>query len=148
MAWLQEHLETTATPKKIADVLTMIGLELESFHDPAESLRDFVVALVEKAEKHPNADRLKVCQVNNGNQIFEVVCGAPNARTGLKGIFAGDGMFIPGTDITLKKTKIRGITSNGMLLSEKEFRSTGWRDMFSNIPGQLSLYLLNLQVCI
>ena len=75
---------------------------------------------MEKAEKHPNADRLKVCQVNNGNQIFEVVCGAPNARTGLKGIFAGDGMFIPGTDITLKKTKIRGVTSNGMLLSEKE----------------------------
>ena len=93
---------------------------MESLDDPSEGLRDFVVAHVEKAEKHPDADRLKVCTVNNGTRTFEVVCGAPNARTGMKGIFASEGMYIPGIDVTLKKSKIRGVTSNGMLLSERE----------------------------
>ena len=120
LSWLKEELETDATVTEITDALTMAGLELENLDDPAERLSDFVVAHVEKAEKHPNADRLKVCKVNNGTGTFEVVCGAPNARTGMKGIFAGEGMYIPGIDVTLKKSKIRGVTSNGMLLSERE----------------------------
>ena len=120
LSWLKEELETDATATEITDALTMAGLELESLDDPSEGLRDFVVAHVEKAEKHPDADRLKVCTVNNGTRTFEVVCGAPNARTGMKGIFASEGMYIPGIDVTLKKSKIRGVTSNGMLLSERE----------------------------
>ena len=120
LSWLKEELETDATATEITDALTMAGLELESLDDPSEGLRDFVVAHVEKAEKHPDADRLKVCAVNNGTETFEVVCGAPNARAGMKGIFASEGMYIPGIDVTLKKSKIRGVTSNGMLLSERE----------------------------
>jgi phenylalanyl-tRNA synthetase beta chain len=120
MKWLYQELETDASPQEIADVLTMIGLELESLENPAETLKDFVVAHVEKAEKHPDADRLKVCQVNNGTETVKVVCGAPNARAGMKGIFAADGMYIPGIDTVLKKSKIRGVESNGMLLSERE----------------------------
>ena len=120
LSWLKEELETDATVAEITDALTMAGLELESLDDPSERLREFVVAHVEKAEKHPDADRLKVCTVNNGTGIFEVVCGAPNVRAGMKGIFAGEGMYIPGIDVTLKKSKIRGVTSNGMLLSERE----------------------------
>ena len=120
MKWLEQELETTATPQEIAIKLTMIGLELETLNDPAERLKDFVVAHVEKVEKHPNADRLQVCHVNNGKETFEVVCGAPNARGGMKGIFAGNGMYIPGIDLILKKSKIRGVYSHGMLLSERE----------------------------
>lgn len=120
LSWLKEELETDATAAEITDALTMTGLELESLDDPSERLREFVVAHVEKAEKHPDADRLKVCTVNNGTGTFEVVCGAPNVRAGMKGIFAGEGMYIPGIDVTLKKSKIRGVTSNGMLLSERE----------------------------
>jgi phenylalanyl-tRNA synthetase beta chain len=120
MQWLIKEMETTASPKAIADALTKVGLEVESVTDPAETLKDFVVAYVKEAKPHPNADRLKVCQVDNGQETVEVVCGAPNARTGMKGVFAKDGSFIPGTGITLKKSKIRGVTSNGMLLSVRE----------------------------
>ena len=120
MKWLEQELETKVSPREIANTLTMIGLELENLDDPAERLKYFVVANVESAEKHPNADRLKVWNVNNGKEIVEVICGAPNARAGMKGIFAGNGMYIPGIDLTLKKSKIRGVISNGMLLSERE----------------------------
>ncbi len=120
LKWLEQELETDAGPREIADELTMIGLELESLDDPADKLKDFVVGHVEDARPHPDADRLQVCRVNNGSQTFEVVCGAPNARTGMKGVFAPEGSYIPGIDTVLKKSKIRGVTSNGMLLSERE----------------------------
>ncbi len=132
--WLREELETEATATEITDALTMVGLELESLDDPSERLKDFVVAYVEKAEKHPDADRLKICQVNNGTRTFEVVCGAPNAREGMKGIFAGDGMYIPGIGVTLKKSKIRGVTSNGMLLSERELGLSDNHDGIVELP--------------
>ena len=135
LSWLKEELETDATVTEITDALTMAGLELENLDDPAERLRDFVVAHVEKAEKHPNADRLKVCRVNNGTGTFEVVCGAPNARTGMKGIFAGEGMYIPGIDVTLKKSKIRGVTSNGMLLSEREMGLSDDHEGIVDLPN-------------
>ena len=89
---------------------------------------------MEKAEKHPDADRLKVCAVNNGTETFEVVCGAPNARAGMKGIFASEGMYIPGIDVTLKKSKIRGVTSNGMLLSEREMGLSDDHDGIVDLP--------------
>ncbi|MBT5938451.1 MAG: phenylalanine--tRNA ligase subunit beta, partial [Rhodospirillaceae bacterium] len=93
---------------------------VESVEDRAKLLKEFVVGHVLEAKQHPDADRLQVLQVDNGIETLEVVCGAPNARTGLKGVFAGNGSYIPGIDVTLKTTKIRGVTSNGMMLSERE----------------------------
>ena len=120
LKWLEQELETDAGPREIADELTMIGLELEGLDNPADKIKDFDVGHVEDARPHPDADRLQVCRVNNGAGTFEVVCGAPNARTGMKGVFAPEGSYIPGIDTVLKKSKIRGVTSNGMLLSERE----------------------------
>ena len=120
LAWLEKDLETTASAQEIAETLTMIGLEIESVDDPAERLQGFTVAHVIEAKQHPDADRLQVCTVDAGDETFQVVCGAPNVRTGMKGVFAREGSHIPGTGITLKKAKIRGVESNGMLLSARE----------------------------
>ncbi len=120
LSWLKEHLETDASLNEITDKLTAIGLELEGVDNPAEKFAPFKVAYVEKAEQHPDADRLKVCIVDTGKEKVQVVCGAPNARTGMKGVFAPEGSYIPGTDMVLKKGKIRGQESNGMLVSERE----------------------------
>ncbi len=118
--WLKDHLETTASLREIADKLTAIGLEVEGVQDRAKIYEDFKIAYVEKAEKHPDADRLRVCIVDTGKEKLQVVCGAPNARAGMKGVFAPAGSFIPGTGMTLKKGVIRGQESNGMLVSERE----------------------------
>ncbi len=118
--WLKNHLETDATDAQICETLTNIGLELEEFEDKAAQFASFKVAYVESAEKHPDADKLQVCSVKTDNGIIQVVCGAPNARAGMKAIFAPSGTYIPGLDVTLKKTKIRGVESNGMLVSERE----------------------------
>lgn len=139
LSWLKEHLDTEASLTEITDRLTMIGLELEGVEDRAEALKDFVVAYVEKAEQHPDADRLKVCQVNNGTATFEVVCGAPNARTGMKGVFAGDGMYVPGIDTVLKKSKIRGVESNGMLLSEREMGLSDEHEGIVDLPDDAEI---------
>jgi phenylalanyl-tRNA synthetase beta chain len=119
-AWLKEHLDTTAKVDEIADTLTRVGLEVEALFDPATALKPFRVAEVVKCEKHPNADKLSVCEVDTGKEKLQVVCGAPNARAGLKGVFAPVGAYVPGIDLTLTKAKIRGVESNGMLLSEHE----------------------------
>ncbi len=118
--WLKRHLETDASAEEICEKLTDIGLELEEFEDKAAEFAPFKVALIESAEKHPDADKLKVCTVKTENGNVQVVCGAPNARSGMKGIFAPDKTYIPGLDVTLKKTKIRGIESCGMMVSERE----------------------------
>ncbi len=118
--WLKEYLDTDKELDEILHWLTMVGLEVESVEDRAKLLKEFVVGHVLEAKQHPDADRLQVLQVDNGTETLEVVCGAPNARTGLKGVFAGNGSYIPGIDVTLKTTKIRGVTSNGMMLSERE----------------------------
>lgn len=121
LGWLQEHLDTDATLEEVVDRLTMVGLEVEGVADRAAGLGDFIVAHVVEATQHPDADRLRVCTVDfGGDAPVQVVCGAPNARAGMKGVFARSGLYIPGTNITLKKTEIRGIESNGMLLSERE----------------------------
>ncbi|GAK32498.1 phenylalanine--tRNA ligase beta subunit [Iodidimonas nitroreducens] len=119
-SWLKQHLDTDASLETIADTLTRIGLEVESIDDPRVALAPFKVAHVISAEPHPDADRLRVCKVDTGAGIIQVVCGAPNAKAGMKGVFAPPGSYVPGIDLTLKPTKIRGVESAGMLCSERE----------------------------
>ena len=120
LSWLKDHLETKASLEEICDKLPMLGLEVESVQDRAKDLADFVVGYVEEAKQHPNADRLRLCIVNTGAEKVQVVCGAPNARAGIKGVFASPGAMIPSTGDILKKGLIRGEESNGMLCSERE----------------------------
>ncbi len=120
LSWLKDHLETKASLEQIVETLTMIGLEVEEVVDPAKTLGGFVTAKIEAAEKHPDADRLKVCKVNTGSEIVQVVCGAPNAKAGMIGVFAPVGTYIPGLDVELKKGRIRGVDSLGMMCSESE----------------------------
>ena len=119
--WLFDHLDTDRPLSEILDALPMLGLEVESFDDPAERLAAFTIAEVISAEQHPDADRLRVCMVNTGSgDPVQVVCGAPNARAGMKGVFAPAGAYVPGIDLLLKAGTIRGQDSNGMLCSERE----------------------------
>ena len=120
LEWLNEHLDTDAGLEEIAERLTAIGLEVEEISDRAGQLAAFVTARVVEAKPHPNADKLRLCVVDNGNEQVQVVCGAPNARADMKGVFAPTGTTIPGTGLHLKKAKIRGEESNGMLCSERE----------------------------
>jgi phenylalanyl-tRNA synthetase beta chain len=121
LSWLKEHLETDATLSEVADKLTMVGLEVERVEDKAAALAPFTTARVVSAEKHPDADRLRVLKVDAGDgKPVQVVCGAPNARAGLVGVFAKPGTHIPGTGIDLKVGKIRGQESHGMMVSARE----------------------------
>ena len=134
LSWLKDHLETDASLEDIAKRLTMLGLEVERISDRAQGLEGFVVGEVTNAEKHPDADKLQVCTVNTGTATMQVVCGAPNARTGMKGVFAAEGAYIPGIDVTLKKAKIRGVESSGMLLSEREMGLSDEHDGIIDLP--------------
>ncbi len=121
LSWLKDHLQTSANLGKIIDKLTGIGLEVEGIKESQGELSDFKVAKVLKAEKHPNADKLKLCEVSLGNsKTIKVVCGAPNARDGLVSVYAPPGSVIPKTKMKLKIAKIRGVESHGMLCSENE----------------------------
>ena len=120
LSWLKTHLDTDAPVAEIGATLTRIGLELEGIDDPTAAIAEFRIARVVEAVQHPNADRLRVCRVDTGHGIVSVVCGAPNARTGMKGVFAAPGSFIPGTSVTLRVGEIRGVQSAGMLLSARE----------------------------
>ncbi len=121
LSWLKDYLDTDKSLEEICDRLTAIGLELEGLEDPAATFAPFKVAYVTDAKPHPDADKLQILSVKTADQDgLQVVCGAPNARKGMKGIFAPEGTYIPGLDVTLKKTKIRGVESNGMMVSEKE----------------------------
>ncbi len=120
LSWLKRHLDTDASLEDICAKLTAIGLEVENVEDKAKIYAPFKVAYVESAEKHPDADKLKLCKVKTEKGIIQVVCGAPNARTGMKGIFAPEGSVIPNTGDVLKKGMIRGVESQGMLVSERE----------------------------
>ena len=111
--WLKDHLDTKASPAEIEEALTQLGLEVEGLTDPASVLKDFTVARVLEAVQHPDADKLRMCKVDTGKGVVQVVCGAPNARTGLIGVFAAPGVYIPGTDFTLGKAKIRGVEFDG-----------------------------------
>jgi phenylalanyl-tRNA synthetase beta chain len=120
LSWLKDHLDTSASLAEIVDALTRVGLEVESVEDPGRKYDRFVVASVIEAKQHPNADRLKVCMVDAGGESVQVVCGAPNARTGMKSVFSPVGTYIPGKKLTLAKGVIRGVESNGMLCSAAE----------------------------
>jgi phenylalanyl-tRNA synthetase beta chain len=138
--WLQDHLETDRPLSDIVDKLSMIGLEVEGLDDRAEALASFRVAHVVSAEKHPDADRLQVCMVDCGDgDPVQVVCGAPNARAGMKGIFAASGSYVPGTEMTLKKSKIRGQESNGMLLSEREMGLSDDHEGIVELPDNVEI---------
>ena len=121
LGWLKEHLDTDASVEDIADKLTAIGLEVEGVANPAEALAPFKVAKVLTAEKHPQADKLQVLTVDAGTgETIQVVCGAPNARAGMLGVFGAPGTYIPGSEITLKVAAIRGVESRGMMCSSRE----------------------------
>ena len=121
ISWLKEHLNTKAKESEIIDQLTNIGLEVEGIKENSGKMDAFKIAKILKAEKHPNADKLKVCDVTiGGKEILKVVCGAPNAREGLVTIYAPPGSVIPKTKFELKIAKIRGVESRGMLCSESE----------------------------
>ena len=134
LSWLKEHLETDATLDEICARLTMIGLEVEEVDDKA-AFKPFVIAKVLSAEKHPQADRLKVLMVDTGNGApVQVVCGAPNARAGLVGAFAAPGTYVPGIDVTLAIGNIRGVESRGMMCSEKELEISDSHDGIIDLP--------------
>ncbi|MFZ0238096.1 MAG: phenylalanine--tRNA ligase subunit beta [Xanthobacteraceae bacterium] len=133
--WLKEHLDTARSLDEIADKLTMIGLEVERIEDKAKLFAPFVVARVVEAKPHPNADRLRVCMVDTGDgKPIQVVCGAPNARTGMKGVFAPPGAFIPGKNLTLGVGKIRDVESRGMLVSEFELQISDEHEGIIELP--------------
>ena len=136
LPWLKEHLDTDASLAEIVDKLTMIGLEVENVEDKADLLKPFVIASVISAEKHPNADRLKVCMVDIGDgKPIQVVCGAPNARAGMKGVFSAPGAFIPGKNVTLTVGTIRGVESRGMLCSAAELMISDDHEGIIDLPA-------------
>lgn len=135
LGWLKAHLETTANLSEITDKLTAIGLELEGVEDRAAKLAPFIVGHVIEAKPHPDADRLRVCLVDTGKEQVQVVCGAPNARTGMKGVFAAVGTTIPGTGLVLKEGNIRGQASKGMLCSAREMGLSDEHEGIIDLPA-------------
>jgi phenylalanyl-tRNA synthetase beta chain len=134
--WLLEHLDTDASATEIGETLTKVGLELEGMEDQGKALSAFVTAHVVSATQHPNADKLRVCKVDAGTgELIDVVCGAPNARTGLKSVFAFPGTYIPGKDMTIGKGNIRGQVSNGMLCSNAELELSNDHDGIIELPA-------------
>ena len=140
LSWLKDHLDTKASLDEIAEKLSAIGLEVESIEDPAAKLGAFTIARVLEAKPHPNADRLKVVQVETakGKSPVEVVCGAPNAKAGMVGVFAPLGTFVPGTGITLEKRPVRGVVSNGMLVSERELELSDEHEGIIELAPEMS----------
>ena len=136
LSWLRDHLDTQADAAAIADTLTRIGLEVEGVENPAEALKPFTIARVVTAERHPQADKLQVLTVDTGSgDALQVVCGAPNARAGLVGVFGGPGTYVPGSDFVLKKAAIRGVESNGMMCSARELQLGEDHDGIIELPA-------------
>ena len=136
LAWLKDHLETDHSLTEICEALPMLGLEVESLSDPLQHLGDFLVAEILTAQQHPDADRLQVCTVDKGDGTpLQIVCGAPNARAGLKTVLAPVGSWIPGSDFTLKEGKIRGQVSQGMLCSLSELGLGEDHDGIAELPS-------------
>ena len=134
LSWLKDHLDTQASLAEIVETLTRVGLEVEGVEDASAKYKGFVVARVIEAKPHPNADRLRVCMVDAGGAPVQVVCGAPNARTGMKSVFSPVGTYIPGKKITLAKGTIRGVESNGMLCSAAELELSNDHDGIIELP--------------
>ena len=137
LSWLKDHLETEADVHQIAEAMTMAGLEVEEVLDPAAKLAPFTVARIVSAERHPNADRLQVCQVETVDGMKEIVCGAPNARAGLTTIYAPIGAYVPGLGVTLVEKPVRGVVSNGMLCSASELELADESDGIQELPPEI-----------
>jgi phenylalanyl-tRNA synthetase beta chain len=135
LSWLKHHLETDASVDLIAETLTDLGLEVEGVENPAERLADFTIGYVESAEKHPDADKLRVCQVQTKDGLTQIICGAPNARAGITVVIASPGTYAPGIDTTIGVGKIRGIESHGMMCSEREMELSEEHDGIIELPS-------------
>lgn len=135
LSWLKEHLETDASVADILYALTDLGLEVEEVSNPAERLRDFTIGKVTRAEKHPDADKLRVCQVETDEGSTQIICGAPNARAGITVVVAKPGTYVPGIDTTIGVGKIRGIESFGMMCSEREMELSDEHDGIIELPS-------------
>ena len=146
-SWLKDYLETDVSLEEVATNLTEIGLEVEEITNPKEDLKEFIVAKILSSRKHPDADKLKICEVDIGLETKEVVCGAPNAKEGLTTIYAPIGSVIPKTKMKIKKAKIRGITSYGMLCSGEELNidndSYGIIELDDEKPGEKVINVLD-----
>ncbi len=135
LSWLKEHLDTSAGLAEVTDALTRIGLEVEGVEDAAARLAPFTIAAVLTAARHPQADKLQVLSVDTGTgEPVQVVCGAPNARAGMKGVFGAPGTYVPGSDITLKVAAIRGVESRGMMCSERELELSDEHNGIIELP--------------
>ncbi|MEL6377450.1 MAG: YtpR family tRNA-binding protein, partial [Pseudomonadota bacterium] len=135
LSWLKDHLETEASLDEITEALTDLGLEVEDVSDPAARLSQFTIGKVVKAEKHPDADRLRVCQVMTDEGESQIICGAPNAREGITVVVAKPGVYVPGIDTTIGVGKIRGIESFGMMCSEREMELSDEHDGIIELPS-------------
>jgi phenylalanyl-tRNA synthetase beta chain len=135
LSWLKTHLDTEADVREIVECLVMLGHDVDGVEDPAAALAAFRVARVVSAEKHPNADRLRVCVVDAGEGEVQVVCGAPNARTGMKGVFGPAGIAIPRTSAVLNESTIRGVVSRGMLMSAYELGLSDDHEGIVDLPA-------------
>lgn len=134
LSWLRDHLDTTASLDAITEALTDLGLEVEGVTDAAARLTDFALGYVEAAEKHPDADRLKVCQVATAAGLRQIICGAPNARAGIWVVVAAPGTYVPGIDTTIQVGTIRGVESDGMMCSEREMELSEEHDGIIELP--------------
>ncbi|WP_158913034.1 phenylalanine--tRNA ligase subunit beta [Caulobacter sp. S45] len=139
LSWLKDHLETDAPISRIVEAMTAAGLEVEHVDDPTAKLAVFSVAKIVEAVQHPNADRLRVCQVDTVDGRKEIVCGAPNARAGLTTIYAPLGAYVPGSGITLEARPVRGVVSNGMLCSARELEVAGDSDGILELSDDLAV---------
>ena len=135
LSWLKKHLDTTATVDEISDALTDLGLEVEGIENPSDKLKDFTLGYVTHAEKHPDADKLRVCKVDTDEGELQIICGAPNAREGITVVVAKPGVYVPGIDTTIGVGKIRGIESYGMMASEREMELSDEHDGIIELPS-------------
>ena len=135
LSWLKRHLKTKASVEEICYALTDLGLEVEDVVNPMDKLQGFTVAYVKKAEKHPDADKLMVCQVETDDGLQQIICGAPNARAGIYVVLCKPGMYVPGLDVTIGVGKIRGVESFGMMASEKELELSDEHDGIIELSG-------------
>ncbi|WP_439111139.1 phenylalanine--tRNA ligase subunit beta [Lentibacter sp.] len=135
LSWLKDHLDTTATVDEICGALTDLGLEVEEVLNPADRLKAFTLGKVTHAEQHPDADRLRVCTVQTDEGSKQIVCGAPNARTGITIVLCKPGDYVPGIDTTLSVGKIRGVESHGMMASERELELSDEHDGIIELPS-------------
>ncbi|MEL7026502.1 MAG: YtpR family tRNA-binding protein, partial [Pseudomonadota bacterium] len=135
LSWLKEHLETQASVDEICETLTDLGLEVEEVVNPLDRLAGFTLGKVVKAEKHPDADRLRVCEVDTDEGVKQIICGAPNAREGITVVVCKPGDYVPGIDVTLSVGKIRGVESHGMMASERELELSDEHDGIIELPS-------------